>query len=169
MAYDPIVPQDLCNGGLNEVYLTLISGGKIDSNGLVKQDPDFNAYLEDNNLQKMMRFLKGFPGGYDHNGIYVHTSSKVPSTEVDYVNSVVISTVVIEMIIEDTLAKYLWKYQDALLNFLMSYEFGVANIAMDVTTYTKNEGANGNYCTVEMCFVLRPLTDSDNTDEESDD
>ena len=160
-----IVPQDLCNGGLNEVYLTLIAGGKINSEGLVKEDPDFNESLEANGLEKLTRFLKGYPGGYDHNGIYVHTASKVPSTEVDYVNAVAISTIVVEMIIRDALAKYLWKYQDALLNFLMSYEFGVANISMDVTTYTKQEGANGNYCTVEMCFILRPLADSDDMEE----
>ena len=40
-----IIPVDLCNGALNEVYLTLIDGGRINKSGDVVEDPDFNSYL----------------------------------------------------------------------------------------------------------------------------
>lgn len=157
-----VIPVDLCNGALNEVYLTLIDGGRINNSGDVVEDPNFNKYLEENNLEKLVKFVKGFPGSYDHNGIYVHTTSQLDSNVVDYVDNVAIANVVVELIIRDALAeKYLWKYQDALMNFLMMYEFGVANVSLAATTFSKMAGDNGNYCTIQMCFVQRPLSDYD--------
>ena len=164
---------DLSNNALNEIFFTILKGadssgtGKIDKYWKVISQTKFDDYIDylndksqtDNDLEKISVLKKGYPIGDDSIGVYVYTQSGEDSIGVDFVDGLVYATVFVEIRIKKEQTSYIWKYQDAMLNFLMSYNFGIATAGITAKTYNIDNQDNANYSQIRVDFILQSLSD----------
>lgn len=160
---------DLTNKALNELFFTFMGEGSIKSDGswIIDKQIAFNDYIDqknaesttDTDLDRIKYLKKGVPIQRGKLGLYVYTLSNEESTYVDYAAGYIYSTVFVEIDIENSQSALIWKYQDALLNFLMHYDFGLATVSMGAKTYTTESQDNGNYAVVQVDFVLQAISD----------
>lgn len=165
---------NLLNSALNEIYFTLLEGadgsgtGKVNEKWRVTSQTKFDDYIDylnsqsenDNDLEKIDILKKGPAISDDNIGVYVYTQSGDESVIADFVDGIVYATVFVDMRVRKEQTPYLWKYQDAMMNFLMSFTFGIATIGVSAKTYSIDNQDSGNYATFRVDFILQPLNDA---------
>ena len=165
-----MVVNQLVNSALNELYLYFLGNGKINTKTweVVKQTgfddylDELNALFEnDTDLQHIDILKKGFANTANNNkiGIYIRTDSSVESVVVNFSDNTVYATVFVDIRLRDEQSAYVWKYQDAVTDFLMSKPIGLETLGIIPRTYNKDNQDVANYATIRVDFILDNLVD----------
>lgn len=164
------------NTALNLIYLYLLKGKNGDGTGEIKKDnswelvkqsafddflDEYNSkYQNDTDLDKLQILKKGYPTATNKIGVYVYTLSDTESILVNYDDNKVYASIFIEIRIRDNQSDYIWKYQDALTDYLKELDSVIPIIILG-TTYNKENQDTANYAVIRYDFVLDNISDWD--------
>jgi len=166
------------NTALNTIYLYLLKGvngtgdGKVNSNWEIDKNnqsafddflDEFNAeFSNDKDLKKMEILKKGYPNDENRRGIYVYTDSDDQSLIIDWADGKVYATIYVQIRIRDEQNDYVWKYQDALTDYLQSDQLDIIErVGIIAKSYNKENQDGFNGSIIRFDFVLDYLTDGE--------
>lgn len=126
---------------------------------------DFNNYLVASGLSKLSEVKKGYPNVNSQSvttyEAYINTSSAQNCLVYDTDDGVDILAIV-DVYLPDNALKYIWKYADASLQWLMQFNLSSLTI-IDINTriYAKASGDSANHFTLSIHTLADKLVDSD--------
>jgi len=127
----------------------------------------FNEYLVNSGLEVPIVVKKGYPNKTEFKNveIYVNTSSYGDSLRYTTEDAVIEVAIIVDVFLPDNKVMFIWKYQDAVREWLEQFLVGRELIEIVGRTYTKADGESANHFTLLLDVLADVLCDNNPLEE----